>query len=173
MSEDKPVKRCVIAAIDGSPLSMPVGMLGVKLASGLGWDLIIIHVVSSHVLSGAKGSYARASVPEPGTPAYFPVTDKALYDELREASMIAEEISKHAEERGIKPKFVILEGDPISVLLRETEKYGGILVIGYRGRHFRQTGIGSVAKGLLDKVKIPIVIVPPEGEMIDPKKTLA
>ncbi len=163
MTKDKLTKQCVIAAIDGSPLSRPVGMLGVKLASGLGWNLIIIHVVSSHVLSGTKGAYMRASIPEAGSPAYFPVTDSAIHEELREASIIAEEISKMAEERGVQSKFIILEGDPVSILLRESEKYGGILVVGYRGRHFRQAGIGSVAKGLLDKARIPIVIVPPEA----------
>jgi len=161
MSEEKSGSQCVIAAIDGSPLSRPVGMLGIKLAMGLRWDLIIIHVVSSHVLSGSRATLVRASVPEEGTPTYYPVTDKALHEELREVSLVAEEISKTAEERGLKAKFMIMEGEPVSVLLREAEKYGGILVIGYRGRHFREAGIGSVARALLEKSKVPVVIVPP------------
>ncbi|MCC6023484.1 MAG: universal stress protein [Thaumarchaeota archaeon] len=157
-------RRCVIAAIDGSPLSRPVGMLGIKLAAGLGWDLVLIYVVSSHVLSGSRATYMRASVPEEGPPAYYPVTDKALHEELREVSLIAEEICKMAQEKGVKSKFMILEGDPVSILLREAEKYGGILVIGYRGKRFREAGMGSVAKALIDKSKIPVVIVPPPQE---------
>jgi len=161
MTEGVSPRKCVIAAIDGSPLSRPVGLLGIRLAAGLGWDLLLIHVVGSHVLSGSRATYVRASVPEEGAPAYYPVTDKALHEELREVSIVAEEISKLAEERGVKSKFMILEGDPVSILLREAEKYGGILVIGYRGRHFREAGIGSVARALIDKSKIPVVIVPP------------
>ncbi len=162
MSEGKYSRPCVIAAIDGSPLSRPVGRVAVKLASGLKWDLIIIYVVSSHVLSGTRATYVRASVPEEGTPTYFPVTDKALHEELRESSIIAEEISRLAEEKGVKSKFIIIEGEPVSALLQEADKYGGILVIGYRGRHFRESGLGSVAKGLLEKAKVPVIIVPQE-----------
>jgi len=149
------VGRVVLAAVDGSPVSRVVARIALKLAERLGLSLLVLHVVSEHIVTGAQGVVSTAPGETGGAPV-IPMVDEPLNEELREVHRILEEISGG----GVKVKFISLPGDPARTIVEYAEKTAAMIVMGYNGGVFIRPGSGRVLKKVLEKATVPVVVVP-------------
>lgn len=146
--------RAVLASVDGSPVSRTVAAVARKLAERLGLPLIILHVVSEHIVSGVA-LIGRPSPGEVGPELMMALKDKTLNEEVIAVHSIVSELM----ESGVKVKLLSLTGDPARVILEQAEKLAAIVVMGYRGGGFMDSGGGRVLRKVIEKASVPVVVV--------------
>lgn len=91
--------------------------------------------------------------------------------ELEEAGMKEEtrqlvEYEKSIKEQGVEVEIVIKQGTPADIILKEAEsRKANLIIMGSHGRGLLMEAIlGSVSKNVINKSKVPILIVPPNQQ---------
>ncbi|MEM0444646.1 MAG: universal stress protein [Nitrososphaerota archaeon] len=146
--------KAVLASIDGSPVSRKVAWVARRLAERLGLQLILLHVVSEHIVSGVQG-IGRPSPGEVGPEPILALKDKSLNEELLAVHNIVSELV----DSGARVKLLSLAGDPARVILEQAEKLAAVIVMGYRGGVFMDPSGGRVIKKVIEKATVPVVVV--------------
>lgn len=141
----KPLQSILIA-IDGSPPANAAVAVACSLVKEYGGEARGCFVLEAH--PQLRGRHVQW-LPE----------DQA--DRRREAAQIARDAEERAAHLGVKLKVAVLDGDPIDEILRAADETGaGIIVIGNRGQNaFATFLIGSVAQGVVERSRVPVLIV--------------
>ncbi|WP_197386293.1 universal stress protein [Ralstonia pseudosolanacearum] len=160
----------ILVAVDGSPTADRALSEAIQLATKLGADLVIAHVVNSAYLKYDVG--------------YFDI--RGLIEMLIEqGKRIVTDASAKAEKAGVHARGVVVD-DPIGTFdvgfaIEQTAKEVGAqaIVLGTHGRRgFRRLFLGSVAESVVRQSTLPVLLVravPPETEntLTEPLTNLA
>ncbi len=142
----------ILAAVDGSPLSMKAAKQAMDLAQHHQAKLTVVYVIDQRVFFFPH----EVQILAPENP-YFTVLE-----ELRnQAEKIIAKLDKEAEKRDLKFEARVLEGVVVDVLKETVEKDKfDLLVIGAYGKTGEARGIiGSTALALAHAVACSILIV--------------
>jgi len=145
-----------LVATDGSEKSRAALDYALDLAGG-GDTVTVVHAVDPDVYSEGGSE---------------PITDLSDADERllvetvedaeRRGSDILEEATAHAADRGAEVETDLLYGAPLQVVPEYASREGfDTIVVGHRGLTERaERVVGSVAKGLVSRSPLPVVVVP-------------
>lgn len=158
LSYARPNIRTVLIALDYEPSAQYVAETGYTIASGIGAEVILMHVVADNVyysmpqyspVMGFTGFSSESFMEQIGT------------EELRIASLDYLNISKHhLGDDSIRT--VVAEGDTADSILRTAEELNaGLIVMGSHSRRgLDKVLMGNVAEDVLKKAKIPVLVIP-------------
>ena len=83
-------------------------------------------------------------------------------EDLREEHRLLQNYSKEMNERGVDADGLLVEGATIETILKQADKFQSDIIISGHETHgfFYRAIIGSTAEQLIEKSKIPVLIVP-------------
>jgi nucleotide-binding universal stress UspA family protein len=134
------IERLVVG-IDGSTNAMDALAWSIELASALGAEVVAVHAVGLR-----EGARARdAAGPNPVVERF----EKEWCSPLAAAP--------------VQQRRLVLDGDPVSVLLRAAHDTGAdLIVVGSRGVGNRpELLLGSTSSQVTQQSSIPVVVIPP------------
>ena len=141
--------KTILAAIDIKKEEEHVVRKAIEIAKAFGAQLWIIH----------------ASAPDPDFVSYQAgpqsVRDERAKTLLKEKHIL-ETLAGLAKKEGVEAKALLIQGPTIDLILEETQKLNAdMLIIGhYRTGFFQKLLKGSVARGILENVPVPLLVVP-------------
>lgn len=138
--------RSILVATDGSAAAVAAVRTGAELAASLG-PQAQLHVA-------AVVDYAEVPSPLARHPSNAP---DLLAEEAQAALAAAEPLAAAA---GISPHLRLLEGDPVTAILKLADEVGAdLLVVGAQGRNrLARLVLGSVAERLVHRSELPVVL---------------
>jgi len=147
----------ILVAVDGSPCSNVALDESLRMASGLGAELVIVNVIDNGYLKYDLGyvdmSEVRAGLIQSGQ------------ELLAEAQAKAD--AKHVRAHTVLVDEILAMGDIARELEQVVEStQAELVVLGTHGRRgLRRMLLGSVAEGLVRQCKVPVLLVrtPPEA----------
>ena len=147
----------ILVAVDGSETSRRAGLLAIDLAARTGSEISFMNVIPSTAIRTLVHALPFATAQEFKGPLY--ATPHTLKEKLtRRVLEVLEELRVEAEKRGLRPEFIIAEGDPARKIVEESRKGYDLLVIGYRGAWVSSLP-GKVAMRVLERSRIPVLVV--------------
>lgn len=83
-------------------------------------------------------------------------------DELRSERKIIEKYVHQLREKGINAEGLLIQGPTVDTILKETEKLNiDLVIIGHhKHRLFYKTFVGNTDSALVNKSKVPVLLVP-------------
>ena len=140
----------ILACLDLSPISNRVVDEAVKLATGLGEELTLLHV----------------GAPDPDFVGYDvgPNTVRdAVAHELRAEHRELENWRQLAQGAGASARALMIQGPTLEKLLSQVERLAPrLVVVGSHGHSvLRDLVAGSTVQGLMKNSPVPVVVVPP------------
>lgn len=153
-----PMIRTVLIALDYESSAQYVAEVGYTMASGMGADVVLLHVVADHMYY-AGSEYS----PVMGFTGFSSsdVMEQVGVEELRIASLDYLNISKHhLGDDSIRT--MVVEGDTAEAIINAAADVdAGMIVMGSHSRRgLDKMLMGSVAEEVLRKTSIPLVVVP-------------
>ena len=150
--------RTVIIALDYEPSAQLVAETGYIIASGLGADVVLLHVVADNVyyttpeyspIMGFTGFSSTDVISHVGT------------EELKIASTDYLNISKH-HLGDDTIRTMVVEGETSEAILKTATNLGaGMIVMGSHSRRgLDKLLMGNIAEEVLRQTHIPLVIIP-------------
>jgi nucleotide-binding universal stress UspA family protein len=135
------VIRRLVVGIDGSANAADALAWSIDLAKAVGAEVVAVHAV------GLRES-AEARERGDGSPL---------------AARFGSEWCAPLDDAGVEGQRLLLDGDPVSVLLRAAEDTGAdLIVVGCRGVGNRpELLLGSTSSQVTQQSTIPVVVVPP------------
>jgi nucleotide-binding universal stress UspA family protein len=158
----------ILVPIDFSDATEKILDKAVEFAKAFDANLLIIHVVTP-VTESIKNKVEYQTLPTLGELGSG-YTSTVRYDVVRE--QIAHELKKeHSHllkiksdltDKGVKVRALLVEGEIINTILKETDEINAsLIIIGSHGHGpWHKALLGSVADGILKNTKIPLVIIP-------------
>jgi nucleotide-binding universal stress UspA family protein len=142
----------ILAAIDGSQNSLLAAGVGARMASLLGAHLGLIHVLDEPVVSFWGGVEAHM---KSGIRTEAEATLSAFADKIAEVCEVT-------------PEFFIEEGLPEEVIPKVVESQPDVMMVvvgrtgldGEHKSHLRKRSIGHVTSRLIERLALPITVVP-------------
>ena len=149
----------IIVATDFSEHSIPALKWGAFLSQQLGSDLTVMHVVD--MAAGDNTWRILVETPEEIEQSAVVEANKKLRDFVGE----------HCDVDESEVNFRCCLGTPIDEILAEAEgKDDPVIVAGTRGAsRFKEFVLGNTARRLVRQSDEPVVVVPPEAEVEEPK----
>jgi nucleotide-binding universal stress UspA family protein len=146
------LRKKILVAIDGSPLSDKAAEEAVRMAAG-NPSQFKSKIYAMLVLPNAPRNTFTDFVPSP------PITESKEWAELRERILYV--IEKNAKEADIPLETKIVYGDPADELLNFAEKEEiDVIVIGSSGKGFlRRKLLGSVSHKIVMHAKCSVYVV--------------
>jgi nucleotide-binding universal stress UspA family protein len=146
------VRKKILVAIDGSPMSDKAAAEAVRMAAG-NPSQMKSGIYAMLVLPNAPRSTFTDFVPEP------PITASKEWDELRQRIFYV--IEKNAAEAGIPLDIEVAYGDPADELINFAEKEEiDVIIIGSTGKGFlRRKVLGSVSHRVVTNAKCSVYVV--------------
>jgi nucleotide-binding universal stress UspA family protein len=134
----------LLVAIDGSDCSLRAADFAAKLAAESRSSLTILNVIPQ--VKTDTEDLIILMKEELGTP------EKAGKKYLARAE-------EAAKAHGVSPKLLLKEGDPVTVILDESEGFD-MIIAGTHGRgKVEKILLGSISTGLIHRSKIPVTVV--------------
>ena len=145
----------ILVPLDGSPLSEAVLPHAEKLAQALNVEIILLHV-------------EVAPVPEFDShiPALAPMIEEIKHKLADEKTYLDQTCSK-LESAGVRASYLLREGDVAETIIESAEiMQADLIAMSMHGR----TGVlklllGSVAEQVVQKSKIPVILIRPHGDV--------
>lgn len=146
------LRKKILVAIDGSPLSDKAAEESVRMAAG-NPSQFRSKIYAMLVLPNAPRSTFTDFVPPP------PITETKEWDELRERVFYV--IEKNAKEADIPLEIKVVYGDPADELITFAEKEQiDVIVIGSSGKGFlKRKLLGSVSHKVVKNASCSVYIV--------------
>jgi len=146
------LRKKILVAIDGSPMSDKAAEEAVRLAAG-NQGQFKSKVYAMLVLPNAPRTTFTDFVPP------RPVTESEQWEEIQ--SKIFFVVEKNAEEAGIPMEIKVAHGDPAVELLAFSERENiDVIVIGSTGKGFiRRKVLGSVSDKVVRNAKCSVYVV--------------
>ncbi|CAG0992053.1 universal stress protein [Geobacter sp.] len=146
------LRKKILVAIDGSPLSDKAAEEAVRMAAG-NPSQFRSKIYAMLVLPNAPRSTFTDFVPPP------PITETKEWDELRERVFYV--IEKNAKEADIPLEIKVVYGDPADELITYAEKEQiDVIVIGSSGKGFlKRKLLGSVSHKVVKNASCSVYIV--------------
>lgn len=145
--------RNILVAVDFSPITERVVKLASELARGLDTHLWLIH----------------AAAPDPDFVGYeagpVGVRDQVA-EELRNEHRDLQAHADALRESGLEATALLVQGPTVEMILKEADRLDAdLILIGSHGHGavFRLL-LGSISEGVLRRSKIPVMIVPGNGQ---------
>jgi nucleotide-binding universal stress UspA family protein len=143
----------MLVAIDGSTKATEALKLALYLANSLGAEVEIFHVIPS--AAPALGASIRLGGAAPGRLHDYDAEQRAKSEKLIQEA--TDESKKGYPQLTITSK--ILEGDPASTILEESENNFDVIVLGHHGHsHLNELILGSVSEKVIHKSKITVIL---------------
>lgn len=138
--------KVIVVAVDGSKPSDAALSVACGLAKQLGATVHARYVLALH--PELNGRHVTR-LPE------------AEAEKRRDAGAIADAAQTLAKRHGVDADVRVLDGDPIDELLRGADELDAdTIVIGNRGQSaFASFFMGSVAQGVIERSKVPVLVV--------------
>ncbi|MEE8187389.1 MAG: universal stress protein [Nitrososphaerales archaeon] len=147
----------MLVAIDGSSGSKRAVDHSVQVARATGWELVLLHVLEEEeVAREFMGKVKMQRLAEPEARSYLQMKLRSI-------------IKKSAPEiwiSGIKYSTVIEVGDAKEKIVTIGRRMGvELIVLGFEGLNGvqRVRALGSLSRALIEKSKVPILVVPQEA----------
>jgi nucleotide-binding universal stress UspA family protein len=178
METEKAFKK-ILVPIDGSLSSVAARDMAADLAKKFHSTVMVLHVVSHDLMSPTMQKYTNPEdrhehphqgfsgatyplpmhAPEaPGTATYEKVADEITDVYRQEGEHILNDAVEALKEEGVgADKRLIVRADPANTILNESENYD-IIVIGNSGEEDNEPHLGSVAKKVAHRAKIPVLV---------------
>lgn len=146
------LRKKILVAIDGSPLSDKAAEEAVRLAAGT-TSQFKSKVFGLLVLPNAPRNTFTDFVPA------RPITEQDQWAELKERIFYV--VEKIAQEEGVPLEIAVVYGDPAEELLRFSEKEEiDVIVIGSTGKGFlKRKLLGSVSHKVVRDAKCSVYVV--------------
>ena len=131
----------IVVGVDGSVHANHALRWAASLGRALGAEVTAVHAVG--LLEAQEERLGDASAAASATPSWWRPT---------EAPDVA--------------RLLVLDGDPVSVVLRSAEELGAdLIVVGSRGMGDRpELLLGSTSTQVAQRAAVPVVVVPPRDE---------
>lgn len=141
----------ILATIDFSYNEKLVMDMAVNMAKAFGGKIWLLHVVPPEpefIGFGVGPQYVRDS--------------RAA--ELRKERRLMNEYAEQMQEKGVDAQGLVIEGATVDMILDKAEKLDiDLIITGHHEHNFvYKAFFGSVAKGVVKKTKIPVLLVPLE-----------
>lgn len=150
--------RTILIALDYEPSAQLVAETGYTIASGLGAEVVLMHVVADNVYY-TNSEYS----PVMGFTGFSSadVMEQVGVEELRIASMDYLNISKH-HLGDDTIRTMVVEGDTTEGIIRTADEIGaGLIVLGSHSRRgIDKMLMGSIAEDVLKRTSIPVLVIP-------------
>jgi nucleotide-binding universal stress UspA family protein len=179
MQTEKAFKK-ILVAIDGSVPSVAAREMAADFAKKFGSNVTVLYIVSHELMSPTMQKYTEpenrhehphigyggAVVPPPmhapeapGTTAIFEKVAGEITEEYRqEGEDILEDAVGALKEEDIQAdKKLVIRADPANTILKESENYD-MIVLGSTGEEDKEPHLGSVAKKVAHRAKIPVLV---------------
>ena len=149
----------ILVAVDGTENSLRVGEYAVKLAKKLEAEVYFIYVIPRITLRMPRLIATFTQLQE-RLHSLTPLPPCIREKIMRETFPILEKLRISAEAHGLRPEFIIAEGDPAVKIVEEVKngRYD-LIVVGYRSRSILTAFPGSVTRKILEKSQIPVLVV--------------
>ena len=146
------LRKKILVAIDGSPMSDKAAEEAVRMAAGNPGQLKS-SIYAMLVLPNAPRSTFTDFVPAP------PITASKEWEELRQRIFYV--IEKNAAEAGIPLEVAVAYGDPADELINFAEKEEiDVIIIGSTGKGFlRRKVLGSVSHRVVTNARCSVYVV--------------
>jgi nucleotide-binding universal stress UspA family protein len=144
-----------LVAVDGSDASDNALAHATDLAARLDTDLLVVHAVEPAVVD------LGGDEPTGFDDAAGRLVAEAVEDAEENATRVLEEAADYAREAGVGVETELLYGPPLQTIADMTDR-GDVtaLFVGHRGLSGRYEGlVGSVAKGLVERSRVPVTVV--------------
>lgn len=141
------VYRKILAGFDGSPASLAAVEKAADIARGVGAELIVLSVVPPP--SVMLGELMAPQLIDP----------KPLVRAAEEAlAKLAERLER---EKGVKPRTLVVMGDPGETIVDVAGEEGvDLIVVGRRGlSRLERLFVGSVTKKVLERAHVDVLVV--------------
>jgi nucleotide-binding universal stress UspA family protein len=144
-----------LVAVDGSEASDNALAHATDLADRLGERLLVVHAVEPAVVDVGGGE------PDSFDDAAGRIVAEAVEDAEANAERVLEEARAYATDAGVDVETELLYGPPLQAIPDVTERAAVEgLFVGHRGLSGRYEGlVGSVAKGLVERSRVPVTVV--------------
>jgi len=181
MQTEKAFKK-ILVPIDGSVPSVAAREMAGDFAKKFGSNVTVLYIVSHELMSPTMQKYTEPEdrhehphvgfggggavypppvhAPEvPGTPQIFEKTAGEITEEYREEGEdILADAVKALEEEGIQAdKKLVVRADPANTILNESENHD-MIILGNAGEEDKEPHLGSVAKKVAHRAKIPVLV---------------
>jgi nucleotide-binding universal stress UspA family protein len=143
----------ILIPTDGSKTAWKAARAGIELAQQVGATVIALSVADTrlHISQAVPVVAASGRLKEP------------IEDFLREAAgAYVEAIRKECGKRSVKVKPVVIQGHPVSEIMKEAKRSkADLIVIGSKGRSALAAAVlGSVTYGVINSdTKIPVLVI--------------
>jgi nucleotide-binding universal stress UspA family protein len=146
----------IVLGVDFSPATDAALESAIRMAHDVGGRIVLVHAIPP---LGSPGL-------DPAHPARASLRNESADLAAAIDANPAERLQRLVREQGIDVELVSLPGRPVDVLVEEAERLQArAVVVGTHGRTGLALGfLGSVAEGVLERCRRPVVIVPGEGE---------
>lgn len=166
----KPI-RSILFATDLSPNCQPALEFTIAVATRFQATIYMLHVIEklpenlSGRLKGLLGSHQWESMVE----TQQVEAHKSLLGKQSTSSRVRQAVQNFCKQEGIddascdfkSSEIIITDGELLDDILSNAEKYEcDMIVLGGHKNLFAKTSLGSTAKGVLKKSKIPVTVVP-------------
>lgn len=150
--------RTVLVALDYEPSAQYVAEMGYTIATGLGADVVLMHVVADYVYYTST-EYS----PVTGFTGFnsTDVMEQVGVEELKIASMDYLNITKHhLGDDNIRT--MVVEGETTETILKAASDLGaGMIVMGSHSRRgIDKVLMGNTAEEILHKTSVPLIVIP-------------
>ena len=150
--------RTVLVALDYEPSAHYVAEMGYTIATGLGADVVIMHVVADYIYySGTEYSPVMGFTGFNSTD----VLEQVGVEELKIASMDYLNITKHhLGDDNIRT--MVVDGDTTEAILKAaSDLSAGLIVMGSHSRRgIDKMLMGNTAEEILRKTSVPLIVIP-------------
>ncbi len=141
----------ILATIDFSHNEKLVMDMALDLAKAFGGKIWLLHVAPPEpefIGFGVGPQYVRDT----------------RADELKKERRLMNKYAEQMQEEGVDAKGLVIEGATVDMILEKAEKLGiDLIITGHHEHNFvYKAFFGSVAKGVVKKTKIPVLLVPLE-----------
>jgi nucleotide-binding universal stress UspA family protein len=144
-----------LVAVDGSDASDNALEHAVDLAARLDTDLIVVHAVEPAVVD------VGGDEPAGFDDAAGRLVAEAVDDAEEQATELLDEAAETVRAAGVDVETELLYGPPLQAIADMTDRSDvTALFVGHRGLSRRYEGlVGSVAKGLVERSRVPVTVV--------------
>jgi nucleotide-binding universal stress UspA family protein len=142
--------RKILVPIDGSAASLEAHRLAMDLGAHYKAEVILLYVVDSSVMA----ELSRLSGQE---------QPRLLHDMEESGRRMLTDLSRQAQQRGVRETLDLRTGMPDEIILSEAERLQvDLIVMGKIGRKgHRRSLLGSVTERVLEAADLPVLVVGP------------
>jgi nucleotide-binding universal stress UspA family protein len=179
MQTENAFKR-ILVPIDGSVPSVAAREMAADLAKKFDSNVMVLYVVSHELMSptmqkyteswnrhehpyiGPGGTVLPPQVHQPEAPGTTAVFEKVAGEITEEYTQEGDDVLNDAvnalKEEGIEAdKKLVVRADPANTILNEAENYD-MIILGSTGEEDKEPHLGSVAKKVAHRSKIPVLV---------------